>query len=522
MYSIVIADDEQLELMVLRQELEEYLGDRCAVRTANNGREAVETALLAEADLAILDIEMPGMNGLEAARIITEKIPHCKIIILTAHSDFEYAREAITVGSADYLLKPYADETLHRTLDRVLRQIDRYRAREVEKERSTQRIQTLSLQLEEQIVRTVMGGHIAPSYILTQMKNYGVNFHNGVFAILYSPKAGSDQDIVSALKGSTWPPQIHPFLYSYDGKVYIVNVSDDPETESAAVTIAQLTLLSQAANTLWGRPLFAAVGKGFSNLHNAQMSCFQAQVALGKCTHDQPVVTYREEESAAESAGFTDNPIINSVLFGDFEEIGRVASSFVNNLFAQHLEFDILISRLNLYLAKTVQSLRLQTGLSVSDIVISIPAEQAEQIDVDTLQYNVTSRLCHLADQLLAQEDDKDAGHLQKVKCEIKRYVAQHYQEDLFIPGIARAMNYSGAYFSKLFKQCFQQNFISYLTDVRIDAAKSLMEDANLTIREIGERVGYKDPNYFTKVFRKAAGVSPTEYRELKLGRNGA
>jgi YesN/AraC family two-component response regulator len=92
--------------------------------------------------------------------------------------------------------------------------------------------------------------------------------------------------------------------------------------------------------------------------------------------------------------------------------------------------------------------------------------------------------------------------------------VSQHYHEELFLPGVAREMNYSSAYFSKLFKQCFQRNFIHYLTDIRIQAAKDLMWNTELTIREIGEKVGYKDPNYFTKVFRKIVGESPSEYRE--------
>jgi len=516
MYNIVIADDEQLERMVLRQALEEYLGDRCIVRVATNGREAVEAALLAGADLVILDIEMPGMKGLEAARIILQKLPHCKVIMLTAYSEFEYAREAISFGSADYLLKPCADEDLHRALDRILLQIDLHRAGEAEKEHSIERIQTLSLQIEEQIVRTVMGGHISPGYIIEQMKNYGVDFCNGVFAILYSTNIGSGKDVVSALKSSTWPEHIHSFLYCYDGKAYIVNVSDHKDVDCLAATSAQLTLLSGAAKTLWGRPLFGAIGKSFSNIQYAQLSCFQAQVALDKCTCDHPISIY-DEESEAGSSKFTDNPIINSVLFGDVEEIGRVASSFVSSQFAQQLDFEAIISQLNLYLAQTVQSLRLQTGLKIPDIVISAVSEQ---MDMESLKHNIASRLCHLADQLLAQGETKDAGHLRKVKNDIEKYVAQHYREDIFLPGIAREMNYSSAYFSKLFKQCFQRNFITYLTDVRIQTAKDLIQNTDMTIREIGEKVGYKDPNYFTKVFRKVVGTSPSEYQANNVSQN--
>ncbi len=74
-------------------------------------------------------------------------------------------------------------------------------------------------------------------------------------------------------------------------------------------------------------------------------------------------------------------------------------------------------------------------------------------------------------------------------------------------------MNYSEAYFCKLFKQCFGKNFTSYLTEYRVDAAKKLLEDPMVNIKEIGRTVGYGDSNYFTKVFRRVTGISPTEYR---------
>ncbi|WRS28511.1 response regulator [Oscillospiraceae bacterium MB08-C2-2] len=510
MYNIVIADDERLELMVLRQVLEDHLSDRCVVRAATNGREAVESALLSEADLAILDIDMPGMNGLEAAQIIAQKLPDCKIIMLTAYSEFEYARTAIALGTADYLLKPCTDQALCSALDKVLHQIDCRRDGEAEKERSIERIHSLSLQVEEQIVRTIMGGHITPEYMTAQMENYGVAFNNGVFAVLHGASANSDKDIVSALHRNTWPAHIHLFAYCYDGKVYIINVSDHSEVDAQAATLTHLPIISQAAKTLWGYPIFAAVGKSFSNIQYAQLSCFQAQVALGRCTAENPI-NIHEDGGETESAEFSDNPIINSILFGDIEEIGRAASGFVRSLFAQQLEWETIIIRLNVHLAKTVQSLKQQTGLSIPDVVIPTAMEQT---DIESLSHTVTSRLCYLADQLLALGTEKDTVHLRKVKNEIQQYVAQHYHEDIFLPGIAWAMNYSSAYFSKLFKQCFQRNFITYLTDVRIQAAKELMQNSDITIREIGERVGYKDPNYFTKVFRRAVGICPSEYRE--------
>lgn len=517
MYNIVIADDEQLECMVLRQSLEEYLGGRCFVRVATNGREAVETALSAEADLVIMDIEMPGMKGLEAARIISQKLPDCKIIMLTAYSEFKYAREAISFGSSEYLLKPCSDDDLHRALDRVLPQIDRRLAGEKEKARSMERIATLSSQIEEQIVLALMGGDINPEYIMAQMRTYGVEFCNGVFAILYASDTGNSKVADTALKSSPWPERIHPFLYRYDDRIYIVSVSSGEDVDSLAATMAHIASLSKTVGTLWGRPIFGGLGRSFSNLRYAQLSCFQAQTALGKCVSARPVCAYNEENES-EPSEYADNPLINSILFGDVEEIGRVSSGLISALLAQQLDFEAVINRLNAYLAKIIQSLRRQTGFAIADIVINPDKGQA---DIESLIYNTASEVCKLTGHLSALMETKGAGNLQKVKSEIEKYVAMHYSEDLFLPGIAREINYSSAYFSRLFKQCFQCNFITYLTDVRIRAAKDLMQNTDKTIREIGEKVGYKDSNYFTKVFRKVEGVSPSEYRMLDASRDG-
>ena len=93
-------------------------------------------------------------------------------------------------------------------------------------------------------------------------------------------------------------------------------------------------------------------------------------------------------------------------------------------------------------------------------------------------------------------------------------YIAQHYMEDLAVKDIAGYLGYSEAYFCKLFKQSFGHSFVSYLTDYRMQKAEELMLTSRLSIKEIGKTVGYPDPNYFTKVFRRVRGVSPSEFRE--------
>lgn len=112
-------------------------------------------------------------------------------------------------------------------------------------------------------------------------------------------------------------------------------------------------------------------------------------------------------------------------------------------------------------------------------------------------------------------EEPEDGGHarLSKVTSLISQYIHENYMFDISMHDAARAMNYSEAYFCKLFKQCFDQNFTSYLTRYRIKEAKKMLEQPTVNVKEIGRAVGYGDSNYFAKVFKRITGQSPTEYR---------
>ena len=99
------------------------------------------------------------------------------------------------------------------------------------------------------------------------------------------------------------------------------------------------------------------------------------------------------------------------------------------------------------------------------------------------------------------------------VRDEIERYIQEHFDADLSMQDVARVMNYSDAYFCKLFKQCFKINFSTYLNEYRVEKAKEMLADRRLSIKEISLGCGYADSNYFTRVFRRVTGMTPSEYR---------
>ncbi len=124
MIRLLIADDEMLEREALADIVMRRFEHEVTLEKAENGRKAADTAILWEADLILMDIEMPGMNGLDAARAVLEQRPDCKVIFITAYSLFQYAHEAVHLGACDYLLKPVDPDEVEAAIRRAIRQIE--------------------------------------------------------------------------------------------------------------------------------------------------------------------------------------------------------------------------------------------------------------------------------------------------------------------------------------------------------------------------------------------------------------
>ena len=124
MIRLLIADDEKLEREALAELVQRRFEREVVLEVAENGRKAADTAVLWGADLILMDIEMPGMSGLDAARAVLAQRPSCRVIFVTAYSLFQYAHEAVHLGACDYLLKPVDPDELEASVRRAMRQIE--------------------------------------------------------------------------------------------------------------------------------------------------------------------------------------------------------------------------------------------------------------------------------------------------------------------------------------------------------------------------------------------------------------
>lgn len=382
MQTILIADDEMIERMVLEKRLKHYLGDNVRIISASNGREVLTAYEREHPQLLILDIEMPGISGLDAAEQIRKQDDDCSIIFLTAFEDFGYARRAVKVRAVDYLLKPCDDHELTASVEEAFHEYEERAAR-----------------------RNKRTGENIPA-----------DAGNDI------PAAPSDSNPADSIQIA------------------------EPAQNRSAENIRDADTPAGMQNVRTRRTTFSR--KGFA--------ASSGMTAAG-------VLSAADRIAGAEEAfsGTTDTGAAG-------QDKGEAAET---------------------------QAEKQLTGESAFR-----PAEIEE-----TASQPVTA-----AQQ---REQAKETQH-QK----ILQYLKDHYREDISIQDIAGTFGYADPYFCKIFKQYFGKSFVAYLMDYRIQEARKLLKNPEYTVSSVGKAVGYPDPNYFTKVFKRIVGETPSEYRVRHLG----
>jgi len=535
MLKVIIADDEQ-KVALLIKSLIDWTGlGMELVGIAKNGAEALEILRQTDPDIIITDIRMPITGGLELISEAKEIKPSLEFIIISGYKHFDYAHSAIKYGVSDYLLKPIKQDELNSTLEKVKERIAGNAASLHEHERALRFEQDEKLDKRLRLFDLIYS--LDDSSVITQKSlnsEYLYNFEDDSlyrFVILKIDGASSE-------------------IYSDGLKVFTENIRE--------MFIKALTPVCDDVEVAFsdskGGLVLGFKEKNIRALSDALKDVFDA-VRIYHNIFPSAVYTMAGGPVAEEPAG-----LIGSWKDAEWTLCERLllgAGSFYKNLpvrdgaagvsslvkkTAEGLELamDVMdFGAAERCVSEASDSLSKTNGLTGKDIISfavsvydewltlsrhydsSFPGAEklrqafAKDLDVlssadDVYTYllnTIKNSIKHILENL-----DRISG---RPVSNAKLYIRENYSKNISISDIADKEGFNVSYFSTLFKKETGQTFSEYLSNVRMNEAKRLLKETNLSVALVCEAVGYSDLKHFNAIFRKNAGIKPSEYRKL-------
>jgi two-component system response regulator YesN len=447
MYHIVLAEDEQIERDSLKEIIEEMLSD-CRVVAVSNGQEAIDAARILQADMVFMDIQMPGMDGLAAARQIKREFPSCEIMFLTAYSEFGYAKEAVDLGASGYLLKPCNSQNLLSALNRMIEKINLHRDEVLLNEQRQKSMELLTKEFEEQLVLTVMGGYLRPEWVYRQLALMDISFSNGVFAILRSPDGISAERLRGMVNGLCWRTGMRHFSYEYDDSLYVLVISCFNKDCGPHVYELMKELCSQTQYHLHKR-LICAVSEQFDKMDYVQDAFYHAFSSLQNCTSEDAVF----QCSAKTNGNYNSDEaqrLAQLIIMGERESAASLVRNFLSGLCARQFEISVMVQKIHKLLQRVFDILKKESGIE-HESMFHVETRFGEAASIEEI-YDSVNRLIN---EVIDYETGIFKSHLMQIKFEVEEYMKANFKRNIFMQQVANEMNYSIAHFSRLFKSCF-------------------------------------------------------------------
>ena len=511
MYRILIADDERLEREALKFILNKGLDYPIEIQEAVNGREAIVKSRSFRPDIVFMDIKMPGIDGIEASGSIREALPGVELIFLTAFNKFEYAREAIHLGASEYLVKPSSESRVLETTERVIRKVEQAKKEMDSRKNNELKLSRAAEYLENEFVYTAAMRGMTESKFMDYIAILDLTFkagRGGVMKLFYDSyplqvEGGYQKAILKKrcaliLKKRCARAGIQVLTNNELAVIYFLLVIPE-ETDYDGLDYDEI--LSDTAVRI-KEDLSIDVHIGTGDIFTEPRHCLESFSTAGRSEHGQENTSGfpMDLEMAMEKA----------VMKVDRAEVDRVFGR-IRDWF---------------YVSKTPREDRMQFILELATVLKHSAAFQTPSgiISGVTPKLRATDPPDRLISsfKLFLNALLSELEHIREIENDPAveqgcRYIEENYSKDISLEDAAEYCGLSSFYFSRLFKKKKKITFIDYLTKCRIEEARRLLAAGELSIKEISSRTGYSDPNYFTRVFKRVEGLSPSAYRSRKI-----
>lgn len=543
MLKIFLAEDEVIVRETIKRMIPwEDLGFEL-VGEAADGEMALPLLLRQKPDLLITDIKMPFMDGLTLAKVAKKEIPGLKVVILSGYDDFNYAKQAINIGVEDYLLKPITKNAL---IERLIEIRSRYEHEKTQKEyyeKFHREMQAYEKNSSRDFFEALVSGSMDMMEIYRRSEKLGLDIVAEAYNVLIFTM-NCEEDFSGQREGySEWEAESLELLEEFFSEntsamlfrcnifSYGVLIKGQKETieenTRSCVSEIQRILDRKEQKRQW----FVAAGEPVERLSQIQKSYYSASRAFSQGYLYDENILYYDEMASMEKKNVTEDDstylqkvdvnALNPVILQKFLSNGLLeeTENFVKDYFyaigQEPLESLVFRNYVTLNVRFSVMSFLKEIGCDTRTL------EQEDTEDVLSESSKSLENAIAYAEKIISQAialRDQNSGNKNRsiLKTAVD-FIDSHYmEEDMSLNKAANAANVSANHFSALFSQNMGQTFIEYLTNLRMNKAKEYLRCTSMRSSEIAGEIGYKDAHYFSYLFKKTQGMTPSDYRKAR------
>lgn len=534
MYKIMIGDDEGIVIDALTFIINRHFKNMCIIESAKTGRSVIELAETMHPDIAFMDIQMPGINGIEAMKQIKKSNPNTIFIVISAYDKFDYAREALNIGALDYLNKPIDQKEIVEILEKAMKKVDGEREKRSRDLMIQEKLETVVPIIESGLIYSVLFQENYADDTENFKRLLGIETNMGYMMVIecgdsqegghltntvgasvrVQPHYKELREIIkehfSCVVGPMMANMVIVFLPCEEGAL-----GGEEEYGERIEVIEHARRMARKLKTRLDAQFRVGIGS-VQKLGEAETSYMEAMNSLrlstGSVAHvrDLPIGCDYEEDYPVE----TERALLEKTEGGDVNGVVSEAGRFFDWMTERYPEsiMDIKLKALELVL--WAEHISYESGgmtyhfKSRHDYLQTI----IEMKDYEQLRSWFLTKIQEACRNVATKKEKSSTSIVGRAK----EYIRNHYQKDISLDDVSREVNISPYYFSKLFKEETGENFIEYVTAARMERAKELLDSTDKSMKEICVEIGYADPNYFSRSFKKNIGVTPTEYKEGK------
>lgn len=528
LYKVILVDDEEEVREAIRKRINwEEIGFTVA-GTAENGEEALELAENCEPDVVMTDIQMPFMDGLTMLRKMKEKLPDLRSVIFSGYDDFEYAKEAIRLESEEYILKPVDADELRAIFIRIKDRLDEQIKQRRNVELLSKYYEDSRPMMKEQLIIGLLEGRELQFDLDRYQKDFDLHIESafycaGAFRITpVSDDAAKLNKNLMAVSLKQIVAERFKDVLSVEAFVYLDTVcvlARLKSTQEYPVFVEEMDRICKIAHRSLDANVCAGIGRVYGNAESIHTSFLEAKDAfhhrifVGEnqaiCISDvdpqRPLEDYVSEKQIRH--------IMRQVKVGTKESIEKEIRDFVDKLKRSNIN----LNQLQIFYAEfVVELLRFSRGhsISLSETGFGSINTNEEMAGFSSMD-DFAGRLIELTVTLWEKISNGRMDSAKKLAEDAKQYIADHYGESkLSVDEICSYLGVGTSYFSSVFKKETGVSFVTYLTGVRMNEAQRLLDTTDEKSYIIAGMVGYEEPNYFSYVFKKHFGISPSKYRK--------